>query len=254
MSFTNKVAIVTGGGQGIGKAIVRRFLEAKLRVMVAEVDAEAGAETIAEYKDLGTVRFVQTDVANEASVQQMVRETIAQFGRLDILVNNAAIANPENPPIEEMSLEDWNRIIRTNLTGLFLCTKHAVPPLRSQGGVIINLASVRATMSEPNTEAYSASKGGVVALTHALANSLGPTIRVNCISPGWIEVSEWKKQADRKSPHLTEADHQQHLVGRVGKPEDIASMALYLASDEAGFITGTEFIVDGGMLRKMIYV
>ena len=254
MSFTNKVAIVTGGGQGIGKAIVRRFLEANLRVMVAEVDAEAGAETIAEYKDLGTVRFVQTDVADEASVQQMVRETIAQFGRLDILVNNAAIANPENPPIEEMSLDDWNRIIRTNLTGLFLCTKHAVPPLRSQGGVIINLASVRATMSEPNTEAYSASKGGVVALTHALANSLGPTIRVNCISPGWIEVSEWKKQADRKSPRLTEADHQQHLVGRVGKPEDIASMALYLASDEAGFITGTEFIVDGGMLRKMIYV
>lgn len=254
MTLNNKVAIVTGGGQGIGKAIVRRFLEADMRVMVAEIDAEAGEETVAEYRTLGTAHFFPTDTADEASVQAMVAETIDQFGRLDVLVNNAAIANPVNPPIEAMSLEHWNRIIGINLTGLFLCAKHAVPHLRTQGGVIINIASVRATMSEPNTEAYSASKGGVVALTHALANSLGPAIRVNCISPGWIEVSEWKKRSNRHSPNLTEADHQQHPAGRVGKPEDIASMALYLASPEAGFMTGAEFIVDGGMLRKMIYV
>ncbi len=109
-------------------------------------------------------------------------------------------------------------------------------------------------MSEPNTEAYSVSKGGILALTHALAISLGPDIRVNCISPGWIEVSEWKKQAIRQKPKLSEGDHQQHPVGRVGKPEDIASLVLYLASNEASFITGENFIVDGGMTRKMIYL
>jgi NAD(P)-dependent dehydrogenase (short-subunit alcohol dehydrogenase family) len=109
-------------------------------------------------------------------------------------------------------------------------------------------------MSEPNTEAYSATKGGILALTHALAISLGPDIRVNCISPGWIEVSEWQKQATRKEPELSEQDHQQHPAGRVGKPEDIASLAVYFASPEAAFITGANFVIDGGMTKKMIYL
>jgi NAD(P)-dependent dehydrogenase (short-subunit alcohol dehydrogenase family) len=135
-----------------------------------------------------------------------------------------------------------------------LCSKYAYPYLKKEKGVIINIASTRAFMSEPNTEAYSASKGGIYALTHALAISLGPDIRVNCISPGWIEVSEWKKKSLRKPAELTELDHKQHPAGRVGRPEDIASLVLYLISDEAGFITGANFIVDGGMTRKMIYL
>jgi len=125
--------------------------------------------------------------------------------------------------------------------------------LQRTKGAIVNIASTRAIQSEPNTEAYSASKGGILALTHSLAMSLGPDIRVNCISPGWIDVSEWKKSQQAKKPHLTKMDHAQHPAGRVGKPEDIAALVAFLISDEAGFITGQNFVVDGGMTKKMIY-
>ncbi|MEW6497592.1 MAG: glucose 1-dehydrogenase [Cyanobacteriota bacterium] len=254
MSLQGKVAIVTGGGQGIGKAIAQRFLEEELKVVIAEIDEEAGKETEEEFQPIGAIRFIQTDVSDEESVKHLIRETINSFGGIDLLVNNAARAEPENSPITELSLDDWNRTISTNLTGPFLCTKHSVPYLREKQGAIINIASTRALMSEPDTEAYSTSKGGILALTHALAISLGPEIRVNCISPGWIDVSEWKKQSIRQKPHLTELDHQQHPVGRVGKPGDIASFVTYLASAEASFITGANFVIDGGMTRKMIYL
>ncbi len=253
-NFLDKVAIVTGGAQGIGKAIALRLLQAGARVIIADQDAEAGQETIEEYRELGQVRFVQTDVADETAVRSMVEQTIAEFNRLDLLVNNAGIANPNNEPIEQLTLERWNRMLGVNLTGVFLCTKYAVPYLRRQSGAIVNIASTRAAMSEPDTEAYSTTKGGLVALTHALANSLGPQIRVNCISPGWIAVSEWQKRSKRRPPKLSEADHQQHPVGRVGKPEDIAAMVLYLASEEAGFITGVNLTIDGGMTHKMTYL
>lgn len=253
-NWTGKVAIVTGGAQGIGKAITLRLLQAGVSVMIADQDGEAGEETIAEYRDLGQVKFLQTDVSDEASVQSMTKETIAAFDRLDLLVNNAGIAHPYSDPIEQLSLEQWNRMLSVNLTGAFLCAKYAVPHLRSQGGAIINIASTRATMSEPHTEAYSTTKGGLVALTHALANSLGPEIRVNCISPGWIAVGEWQKRSKRRSVQLSEADHRQHPVGRVGKPEDIADMVLYLASAQAGFMTGVNIAIDGGMTHKMIYL
>lgn len=151
-----------------------------------------------------------------------------------------------------MNLETWNQVITVNLTGAFLCTKYAVPHLRKHQGTIINIASTRALTSEPNTEAYSTAKGGIVALTHALANSLSPDIRVNCISPGWIAVSDWQKQSARKESQLTEQDHKQHPAGRVGTPDDIAGMVVYLASPAATFITGANFVIDGGMTRKMI--
>lgn len=254
LNLADKVAIVTGGAQGIGKAITYHLLQAGARVMIADVDTEAGQEAVTELAELGTVWFHPTDVADETAVQQLVTKTIAQGKRLDILVNNAGIADPENGPIEQLSLEHWNRMLAVNLTGAFLCTKHAVPHLRHTQGAIVNIASTRATMSEPHTEAYSASKGGLLALTHALANSLAPTIRVNCISPGWIAVSAWHKRSQRHPPPLSESDHQQHLVGRVGQPEDVAAAVSFLASDAAGFITGAELIVDGGMTRKMIYL
>lgn len=254
MSLRGKVAIVTGGGQGIGKAIAKQFLQEGLSVVIAEIDQEAGRETEEEYKPLGSIRFIPTDVANEESVKNLIRETVNSFAGIDVLVNNAARSNPENHPITELSLEDWHHVLSINLTGAFLCTKYSVSYLRKNQGTIINIASTRALMSEPNTEAYSASKGGIVALTHALAISLGPDIRVNCISPGWIEVSEWKKQAHRKTPQLTKPDHQQHPAGRVGQPEDIASLVIYLTSPEASFITGENFVVDGGMTKKMIYL
>jgi NAD(P)-dependent dehydrogenase (short-subunit alcohol dehydrogenase family) len=253
MSTHRKVALVTGGGQGIGKGIVRHLLKQGMAVTIAEIDGEAGREAEESFKNFGPVQFHETNVGDEDSVQRAVRLTVEHFGRLDTLVNNAGIAHPRNAPVHELSLEEWNRVIGINLTGMFLCVKHCVMHLRRTKGAIVNIASTRAIQSEPNTEAYSASKGGVLALTHSLAMSLGPDIRVNCISPGWIDVSEWKKAKQSKKLHLTEKDHTQHPAGRVGKPEDIASLVAFLISGEAGFITGQNFVVDGGMTKKMIY-
>ncbi|MEW5744826.1 MAG: glucose 1-dehydrogenase [Nitrospirota bacterium] len=252
MKLREKVALVTGGGQGIGKAIVKRFLEEGAGVVVADVDEEAGRETEQELSGIGSLAFVPADVAVEKDVEHAVAQTAARFGRLDILINNAGIFS--SAPLERLSLDAWNRIIAVNLTGAFLCAKHAAPLLRERGGAIVNIASTRALMSEPHTEAYAASKGGVVALTHALAVSLGPAIRANCISPGWIEVSGWKRRSARHAASLREADHRQHPAGRVGAPEDIASLTLYLVSEEASFVTGANFVADGGMTRKMLYI
>jgi len=253
-SASPRVAIVTGGAQGIGKGIARCLLELGQQVVIADVDAEAGQETRQEYRGLGEIAFIETDVASEASVQRCVQRVVERHKRLDALVNNAGLARPPREPVEALSLEVWNRYLATNLTGCFLMTKHCVPHLRQARGAIVNIASTRAMQSEPHTEAYSATKGGLVALTHALAVSLGPEIRVNCISPGWIDVTEWKKRSARRPTDLRPEDHAQHPAGRVGTPGDVAALVAFLISDEAGFITGQNFIVDGGMTKKMIYV
>jgi len=246
-----RVAIVTGGGQGIGKAIVKRLLEEHLRIVIAEMDEDAGRETLQEYHGLGESVFMHADISEEAAAEAVVRETVAYFRRVDVLINNAGICIRK--PLAKVSLSEWNRVLATNLTGAFLCSKYSAPYLARTGGSIVNIASTRALMSEPDTEAYSASKGGVVALTHSLALSLGPKVRVNCISPGWIELSGWKKSGTRQSARLSKTDHTQHPAGRVGRPEDSASLAAYLISPDAGFVTGANFVVDGGMTRKMIY-
>lgn len=251
MSSLKKVAIITGGAQGIGKAIAKELIEKEVIVIIADVDKEAGEETENEYKYLGEIKYVQTDISDENQVRDLTSNIVGTFGSIDILINNAGIFNYK--PITELSFEEWNKIIGVNLSGAFLCAKYAAPHLKKRNGSIINIASTRALMSEANTEPYSASKGGIVALTHSLAMSLGPEIRVNCISPGWIDVSEWKKSSIKNKLELTEQDHKQHPTGRVGKPEDVASLVSYLTSDKASFITGSNFVIDGGMTRKMIY-
>jgi NAD(P)-dependent dehydrogenase (short-subunit alcohol dehydrogenase family) len=251
MSLKEKAAIVTGGGQGIGKAVALHLLRAGMKVAIAESDAEAGRETEAELKDEGAVLFIETDVSREADVRRAIELTESRFGGLDAVVNNAGVNIVQ--PLAELSIDEWRRVIDTNHTGYMLFAKHAAPALKARNGAIVNIASTRALMSEPNTESYAASKGGIVALTHALAASLAPDIRVNCISPGWIDVSAWKKSSKRKQAELRPEDHAQHLAGRVGRPEDIAALAAYLIGPESGFITGANFVVDGGMTRKMIY-
>jgi NAD(P)-dependent dehydrogenase (short-subunit alcohol dehydrogenase family) len=250
--LAGRIAIVTGAGRGIGRAIAARFLDEGARVVLAERDRAAGADAVDELAARGEVRLAVTDVADEAQVAAAVAGAVA-WGGLDVVVNNAAIADPHSGPIELLDRDQWQRLLDVNLTGPVLVTKHAVPHLRKGGGAIVNLASTRAFMSEPHTEAYVTAKGGIVALTHALAMSLGPTIRVNAIAPGWIATDAWAPRAERKEPTLRDIDQRQHPVGRVGRPEDVAALAAYLASDEAGFVTGQTFVVDGGMSRKMIY-
>lgn len=246
-----KNIIVTGGAQGIGKVISQQLLEKGFCVSVFDIDDEAIEEFKVETKSEHIV-FLKTDVADEESVTKSVAASVKMFGKISGLINNAAIQIDK--PVTELSFEEWNRVIGVNLTGAFLCTKHATPWLQKSNGSIINISSTRAIQSEANTEAYSASKGGILALTHALAISLGPEIRVNCISPGWIDVSGIKKKSKSKQITLSETDHLQHPAGRVGKPEDIANMISFLLNPENGFITGQNFVVDGGMTKKMIYV
>ncbi|MFW6050034.1 MAG: SDR family oxidoreductase [Myxococcota bacterium] len=246
-------AAVTGAGQGIGRVIAGRLLDQGYRVALLERDRAALGEAEQLLGSRGELLGIHCDVSSEDDVRFAFEQTVRSFGGLDALVNNAALTNPDTGPVEELALELWNAAIGTNLTGAFLCSKHAVPHLRMRQGAIVNVASTRALMSEPHTEAYAASKGGLVALTHALAISLGPDVRVNAVSPGWIDVSAHQKGSERYEAGLSPEDHAQHPVGRVGQPGDVAAAVSYLLSPEATFVTGQNLVLDGGMTRKMIY-
>lgn len=236
----SKVAIITGSGRGIGAEIALRLLAENFRIVIADLNFENKSFDF----DPSRILFVKTDVKQEKSVKNLIQKTIAHFGRIDALINNAGIVANEKASFERTTLKIWNDYIGTNLTGPYLCTQYAVPHLKKNNGNIVNISSTRAIQSEGNNEPYAASKGGLISLTHELAVTLGPQIRVNCISPGWIN-SHYEK--------LTKKDHEQHPAGRVGTPEDVAHMVAFLISDQASFITGQNFIVDGGMTVKMIY-
>jgi hypothetical protein len=229
-----RVALVTGGAHGIGAAIAARLAGDGWRVVVADLDRSGAARPGG--------RYVACDVADETAVGALLAGVAAQEQRLDALVCNAGIMIRK--PIAQLAVAEWSRVIGTNLTSTFLLTRAAETLLRAANGAVVTIASTRAHMSEPHTEAYAASKGGLVALTHALAISLGPDVRVNCISPGWIFT-----KGDAPRPE----DHAFHPAGRVGTPEDIGALAAFLVGPDSRFITGAEFIIDGGVTRKMIY-
>lgn len=251
-----KTALITGGAQGIGRGIVDYLIQRGWSVAALDLDAEALDELAGTYvaQELLTLH---ADVGEEGQVARAFEALDAWQRRegdvegLDLLVNNAGIANAHSGPIESLSLADWRRWQDSHLTGAFLCTRAAVPRLRVRSGSIVNMASTRALQSEPDSEAYAAAKGGLLAFTQALAISLGPDIRANAICPGWVETGPWQKESWRKEPHHRDIDNRQHPVGRVGEPSDIAAAVLYLAG--AGFVTGQYLSVDGGMTRKMIY-
>ncbi|MCA1939973.1 MAG: SDR family oxidoreductase [Caenispirillum bisanense] len=244
-------AIVTGGAQGIGRAIVERLLDDGRHVVMLDADAAALEASAARLAGRGRLTAIACDVADEAAVAAAV-ETVAQAeGPLTAVVANAGIM--VRKPVTELSLAEWRRVLNVNLTSAFLLARACAPLMQQDGGAMVTIASTRAHMSEPHTESYSASKGGLLALTHALAVSLGPRVRVNCVSPGWIDVSAWRADPDAVPDALSAEDHAQHPAGRVGRPEDVADMVAWLLSDRSGFVTGAEFVIDGGMTRKMIY-
>ncbi|BAQ80016.1 SDR family oxidoreductase [Pseudomonas sp. St29] len=243
-----RVALVTGAARGIGLGIAAWLISEGWQVVLTDVDRERGSKVSRVMGE--NAWFITMDVADEEQVAQGVAEVLGQFGRLDALVCNAAVADPHNITLESLDLAYWSRVLAVNLGGPMLLAKHCAPYLRAHGGSIVNLASTRARQSEPDSEAYAASKGGLLALTHALAISLGPEIRVNAVSPGWIDARD---PAVRRAEPLSDADHAQHPAGRVGTVEDVASMVAWLLSRNSGFVTGQEFVVDGGMTKKMIY-
>lgn len=230
----NRVGLVTGGATGIGAAIAARLAREGFRVVVADLAAGAAAPAAG--------RFVPCDVSDEAAVQALIDGVRRTEGRLDALVCNAGIMIRK--PVANLTLAEWSRVLATNLTSTFLLVRAAEPLLRAAKGAVVTIASSRARMSEADTEAYAASKGGLVALTHALAISLGPDVRVNCVSPGWIFT--------KGEPPRPE-DHAFHPAGRVGTPDDVAALVSFLVGTDSGFVTGAEFVVDGGVTRKMIY-
>jgi NAD(P)-dependent dehydrogenase (short-subunit alcohol dehydrogenase family) len=238
----SRVAIVTGAANGIGLASARLLLRSGWRVAALDLPGAGLARKFGKHRRAAPV---EGDVAEQETAERAVAAALEKFGRLDGVVSNAGISR--NKPIEKLTLAEWHRVLDVNLTAAFLLARAAETPLRRTKGAMVLVASTRALMSEPNTEAYSASKGGLVALTHALALSFAPDVRVNCVSPGWIRTKDYGS--------LRKQDHAQHPAGRVGRPQDIAAMVEFLLDRErSGFVTGANFVVDGGMTRKMIYV
>ncbi|WP_026675034.1 SDR family NAD(P)-dependent oxidoreductase [Alkalihalobacterium bogoriense] len=244
--FEKMVVMVTGGAQGIGKSIAEHYCQQGARVVITDMNKEKGESTATELLvNKGTCTFYPLDVREPSEIVTVMKTIEDDFGQLDILINNAAINKWKSP--YELDIDEWDNVLKTNITGPFLCSREAAKLMKKRKkGSIVNIASTRALMSEPHSEAYAASKGGLLALTHALSASFQEDgIQVNAISPGWIETGAYEQ--------VREVDHMQHFSNRVGLPKDIANACLFLTHPENRFVNGENIVIDGGMTRKMIY-
>lgn len=248
MSLAQKTVLVTGAGKGIGRAIALRLVAEGARVATVDPDGDALDDLRQRLGD--DLVAVEGDLRHDAVLDRAIGLMRERFGPADGLVNNAGIMLRK--PLAELALDDWQAVLDLNLTAAMRSVRALASDLAGSGGAVVNICSTRAHMSEPDTESYAAAKGGLLALTHALAVSLGPAVRVNAVSPGWIDVSG--AGPGRAAEALSPEDHRQHPAGRVGRPEDVAELvALLLDGERSGFVTGAELVADGGMTRRMIY-
>jgi len=266
-----KRILITGAANGIGRHMAIKFLSKGFYVALADNDINSlraleqsltNDSNVFPSESGRSVKthalFFNCDVSDENKVSSCINAIIEKFSGLDALINNAALASPwiggrDDPdtPFDALPVLNFRRFIEVNLIGSYICSRYAAPHLRTSKGCIINIASTRALQSERNNEGYSASKAGLIGLTQAMAVSFtGSGVRVNTISPGWIDVRGLETST---APPLNDMDHAQHPAGRVGVPEDVAKIVEFLIDDHNGFITGQNFVVDGGMTKKMIY-
>lgn len=251
MKLDGRVAIITGGNSGIGKATALLFAREGAKVVVAGRNAARGRAVVDEIKKSGgDAIFVRTDVAKTAQVKALVEKTVSRYDRVDVLFNNAALSPIGN--VLTTPEKVWRAVIDTNINGTFLCTRYVLPHmLKQKGGVIINTGSINSLMAMKDEAAYDASKGGVLMLTRATALDFAKdNIRANCICPGAIETP-MLRDLFGQAPNPKEAEAEmvrKHALGRIGTPEEVARVALFLASEDSSFVTGTAIAVDGGML------
>lgn len=252
MRLENKVAIVTGGSQSIGRGIVELFTREGAKVVIADIDVEAGNQTIDALNDKN-IRFHKTDVSDEADVKSLIEYTINEFGKIDILVNNAAINFRK--AVHETSLEEWNNLMGINLTGPFLCSKYAIPEMQKQEtSSIINMVSWHAETTITRLAAYASAKGGLTALTRQMALDYGQyQIRVNAVGPSSVDTPLLHKTfASLENPEKSfEESLAFNPMGRVGTVDDIAKACLFLASDDSTYVSGQTILVDGGQSNKV---
>lgn len=243
----NKVAVVTGSGSGIGRATARLFAREGAKVVVAEKRAETGQETVRMIEDAGgTVCFVQTDVTRTPDVRRAIQTAVERYGKLNVLVNNAAFARAV--PVVDLSEEDWDLTLDACLKSIYRGAKYAIPEMiKAGGGAIVNISSVNGLITNPGFSSYSAAKAGVLGLTRSLALDYGRAgIRVNAICPGFI-ANDLMEERLSQDPEEKRAMLDAQPIGRYGKPEDIAWTCVFLASDESGYLTGATLVVDGGL-------
>jgi NAD(P)-dependent dehydrogenase (short-subunit alcohol dehydrogenase family) len=258
VKLRNKVAIITGGSSGIGRATAVLFAKEGANVVIGDIDVPGGEETASLIKkEKGDVLFIKTDVSKTAEVQNMVKRTVEKYGRIDILVNNSGVVRVGS--LDDYSEDDFDLLFRTNVKGIFLCCKYVVPYMKKQkSGVIVNLASIAAHVGQVNHSLYCASKAGSLAITRALALDLAPyNIRVNSISPGATDtpmlrsdVAKQAKQRNMDPEDLKKEFEAQGVMGRWAKPEEVATGILYLASEDSSYMTGADILIDGGWAAR----
>lgn len=248
MKLKDRIAVITGSASGIGRASALEFAKEGAKVVVADINPAGARETVKQIESAGgTAVPVETDVSTPQSVQGLVQKTLQRFGKIHILFNNAAIQ--VNKTVEDTTFEEWNREIGINLGGVFLCSKYFLPHLRATKGCIVNMASVNGFFVEPLCAGYCATKGGIMALTKAMAIDHGKDgVRVNCICPGYIDAGlAWEYFEVQPNPaEARKAAGKLHALGRVGQPEEVGRLAVFLASDDASFMTGSVVVVSGG--------